>query len=117
MCSADLREANMCSADLREANMCGANLREAVLWGVVGNMREIKSAQFDKWTLTWTQYPDGVHWLQIGCQRHTLEEWENASDLWIDDMDPDALEWWHKHRETVLGLVKASPATPWGAAQ
>jgi hypothetical protein len=118
---ADLRGADLRGADLHEADLRGTNLRhadlyEANLWGAVGNGKEIKSAHFDKWSPAWTQSPEGVHWLQIGCQRMPLDKWENATDLQISAIDSDELLWWRRYRDTVLGLVKASPAKPWGAA-
>jgi len=80
-------------------------------------MREIKSAQFDRWPLAWTTAPDGTVILQIGCKRHTLDFWENANDEQIAMMDEDALIWWEEYRSTVIGLVKASPAIPYGESK
>ena len=114
MRGADMRGAYMRGANMRGANMRGADMRGADLWGATGNMREIKSAQFDTWPLTWTTAPDGVVTLQIGCQRHTLDLWEESDPRWIAALDPGATEWWAKYRDIVLALVKASPATPYG---
>jgi hypothetical protein len=111
---ADLRNADLRNANLRGANLWGADLRNADLWGATGNMREIKSAQFDTWGVCWTTSPEGIVTLQIGCQSHPLQEWADAEPCWIDDMDPDALVWWERYRDVVLALVEASPATPHG---
>jgi hypothetical protein len=94
--------------------MRGANMTGADMAGTIGNMREIKSAQFDRWPITWTTAPDGEVTLQIGCQKHTLALWEKSAPRWINAMDPKAAEWWEKYRDVVLALVKSSPATPYG---
>ena len=106
---ADMRYANMRYAKMRYADMSGADMS-----GTIGNMREIKSAQFDQWPLTWTTTPDGEVTLQIGCQRHNLSLWEKSDPRWINAMNPEAAEWWAKYRDIVLALVKASPAIPYG---
>lgn len=124
LCGADLSHANLRRARLSGADLCGANLRGANLsgadlnWvnvnGVRGNMREIKSAQFDRWPVTWTQSQQGITTLQIGCQSHDLEIWRNAEPTWIASMDPRATQWWGKYGHVILQLVDASPAIPYG---
>ena len=129
---ADLTDANLTGADLTDANLTGANLTDAYLTranlfgtnlvdanldGVLGNMKEVKSAQFETWPITLTQPPDGEPVLQIGCQRHPLSRWEKSDPRWIAAMDGGATEWWAKHRDLVLAFAKASPAVPYGEAQ
>ena len=46
--------------------------------------------------------------MRIGCQQHSLEEWENFTDEQIDDMDFDALEWWEEWKNKLLPLVRAT---------
>jgi hypothetical protein len=69
-------------------------------------MREIKSAQFDQWAVTWS-----ADVLAIGCQQHAIEEWRNADPRWIAAMAPGASDWWSRHGALVLQLIDASPAT------
>lgn len=101
-------------ASLIGASLDGASLNRAFLNGVTGNMREIKSAQFDRWPVAWTTAPDGIVTVQIGCQRRSLCWWKSADDNKISMLDPRALKWWHRYRDPVIGLVEASPAVPWG---
>jgi uncharacterized protein YjbI with pentapeptide repeats len=108
---ANLSGANLSGANLSRANLSGANLSRADLSGAnlsraVGNMREIKSAQFDQWTVTWS-----ADVLAIGCQQHAIKKWRNADPRWIAAMDPDATDWWSRYGTIVLQLVDASPAT------
>jgi len=103
---ASLRAADLSYADFSGADFSGANLRDASLNGVTGNMREIKSAQFDQWAVTWS-----ADVLAIGCQQHAIEEWRNADPRWIAAMDPGASDWWSRYGALVLQLIDASPAT------
>jgi hypothetical protein len=111
---ANLAGADLAYADLGAADLAGADLTGANLAAARGNMREVKSAQFDRWAVTWTTAPDGVVTLQIGCQRHPLEMWRKGDPRWIAAMHPYAPEWWDRYGAIVLALVDASPATPWG---
>jgi hypothetical protein len=109
--NANLRDANLRWANLRDANLRGAdlrwaNLRDADLRGAIGNMREIKSAQFDQWPVTWS-----ADVLAIGCQQHAIEKWHVADPRWIAAMDSQASNWWSRYGALVLQLVDASPAT------
>ena len=103
---ADLHGANLRGADLRGADLRGANLHGADLRGAIGNMREIKSAQFDTWAVTWS-----ADVLAIGCQQHAIEKWRTAHPRWIAAMDSNATEWWSRYGALVLQLIDASPAT------
>lgn len=114
LCGANLGGANLCGANLGGANLGGVNLEGANLEGVRGDMRFVKSSQFDHWPLTWTTDPEGIVTLQIGCQRHPLSLWEKSDPRWIDAMDPCATDWWTKYRDVILALVNASPAERWG---
>jgi uncharacterized protein YjbI with pentapeptide repeats len=119
--SADLRYADLSSADLRGADLSGADLRYADLRyadlrgadlggadlsGAIGNMREIKSAQFDQWTVAWSSDV-----LAIDCQQHAITKWRNADPRWIAAMDSSATDWWSRYGELILQLIDVSPAT------
>ena len=103
---ANFRAANLSDANLSDANLSYANLSGANLRGAIGNMREIKSAQFDQWAATWS-----ADVLAIGCQQHAIEKWRNADPRWIAAMDPGASDWWSRYGALVLQLIDASPAT------
>jgi hypothetical protein len=106
LCGANLRGANLCGADLRgadlrDANLCGANLR-----GATGNMSELKSIFLELWPITYTHDV-----MQIGCQRHAIEDWFSFSDDKITQMDSRALEWWSKYKPLIKQIIELSPAT------
>ncbi|MGR1218539.1 pentapeptide repeat-containing protein [Metapseudomonas otitidis] len=108
---ADLRYANLSSANLSGANLSGADLSGAdlrdarSLWGVIGNLSEIKSVQCDLWPVTYT-----AEHMQIGCQLHLLSEWWAFGDEEISRMDSEALEWWKVWKPILKKIIKASPA-------
>ena len=103
---ANLSGVNLVAANLSEANLSYANLSGVNLSYAIGNMREIKSAQFDQWAVTWS-----ADVLAIGCQQHAIEEWRNANPRWIAAMDSGATNWWSRYGALVLQLIDASPAT------
>jgi hypothetical protein len=88
------------------ASLIGADLRGANLRSAIGNMREIKSAQFDQWTVAWSSDV-----LAIGCQQHAITKWRNADPRWIAAMAGSATDWWSRYGALVLQLIDASPAT------
>ena len=98
---ADLRSANLRGADLIYANLSGANLRGADL--IYANLRgaDLIVLQMD----LWTSYITTNH-IRIGCQSHTLSEWENFTDEEISEMHPGALEYWNENKEVIISLCK-----------
>ena len=106
---ANLTRANLTRANLTDAYMTRANLTDARLWGAIGNMAEVKSMQIERWPVTYT-----ASTLQIGCERHHIAAWREASPEWIARMDPNVTDWWAKFGPIILGIIDASPATPTG---
>tara|TARA_R110002096_G_scaffold16876_9_gene57504 strand:+ start:1687 stop:2223 length:537 start_codon:yes stop_codon:yes gene_type:complete len=100
LCEANLREADLCGADLRGADLCGADLCGANLWNTLGNNKEVRSLQLSTYQVTWTKLS-----VQIGCQKHTWEEWLTFSDRRIHDMDKNALVWWKTNKEILTALL------------
>ena len=103
--SADLRSADLRYADLRYANLSSADLRSANLRYAVGEMRYVKSLQCEKYYISYTATT-----LNIGCQSHTILEWQNFDDDAISKMDGGALEWWQKWKPILMNIIEASPA-------
>jgi hypothetical protein len=119
---ANLSRADLCGADLSRANLYGANLGGANLYGAnlcgadllcQGNMREIRTMQFDAWAIGYT-----ADTLRIGCQHHPIEKWRkwstDAGRAWIAKMDSAALAWADRNLALVLAMIDANPATPTG---
>ena len=101
--SANLSGTNLSGADLRYADLGSANLRYADLRWCIGNMREIKSAQFDTYDVTWTKDT-----LAIGCQQHPIKDWWQFDDTTITNMDSDALLWWKKWKLVLQQIIEMS---------
>ena len=100
---ANLRAADLSGANLRAADLRGANLRAADLRWCIGNMREIKSTQFDTYDVTWTKDA-----LAIGYQQHLIKEWWQFDDATITKMDGDMMLWWKKWKLVLQQIVEMS---------
>lgn len=101
--SVDLSSADLSGANLRYTNLRGADLSGANLRWCIGNMREIKSAQFDTYYVTWTKDT-----LAIGCQQHPIKDWWQFDDTTITNMDRDALLWWKKWKLVLQQIIEMS---------
>ena len=99
--SQDLSGADLRHADLRGAHLRGANLRGADL--IYSNLSgaDLIVLQMDLWTAYIT-----TNHIRIGCQSHTLSEWENFTDEEISSMHAGALEYWNKNKEVIIALCK-----------
>ena len=104
----NLERADLTRADLYGAKLEGANLKDTKLWGTIGNMREIKSLQLDKYSVTYT-----ADRLQIVRENRSIEEWKGFSDGDIEMINID-LDWWENYREVIFHIIDLSPATPTG---
>lgn len=103
---ADLRGANLSGANLSDADLSDANLSDANLSGA--NLSDANLSGANLITLQmdlWTAYITTNH-IRIGCQSHTLSEWENFTDKDISCMHPKALDYWTKNKEIIIFLCK-----------
>ena len=110
--SADLRGARLDRARLDRARFHRARLDGAYLDGASGMNDYVKCIQIDTYPITYT-----AEIIQIGCQRHTHQEWSEFSDAQIRAMDgAKALAWWKKHKDWLFQTIALCPATPTGFA-
>jgi hypothetical protein len=112
---ANLSGANLSNADLSYADLSYADLSYADLGGadlgyVIGNMREVKSAQVEIFPLVWYVASNGEQILQIGCQGHPVSFWEAIDAAWLKQFGPHSAKAWWRLGPVILALVKASPA-------
>ena len=110
LAGANLEHANLRFADLREANLKGASLRFA----------QLESVKLDK-----AELPDNVvvmdqmHWkviiipdrIQIGCQNHSIDDWEAFTNSEINKMDVHALSFWMAHKQEIITAARALNAS------
>lgn len=103
----NLSHANLSYTNLSHANLQCANLSYANLMGVHGERRRIKSIFIsDVYPVTYT---DNV--LQIGGERHYINEWWGFDDQRIIHMDnKTALPWWRKYKDMIRQIIEHSPA-------
>jgi len=104
---ANLSHANLSYANLSYTSLPCTNLSYANLMGVHGERRRIKSIFIsNKYPVTYT---DTV--LQIGCERHYINEWWGFDDQRIIAMDnKTALKWWRKYKDMIRQIIEHSPA-------
>jgi uncharacterized protein YjbI with pentapeptide repeats len=104
---ADLNNAILNNANLNRANLSGANLEGANLYGCSGDRSYVKSIFVtDVYPITYT---DSV--LQIGCERHPIEDWWEFDDDRIISMDgKTALKFWREWKDLLRMIIEKSPA-------
>jgi len=120
---ANLRGANLRGAYLSDANLGGANLSDANLGGVYLSDAKIRDGitisliPIQIFNLVWAVSIYDQH-MQIGCEFHSLHEWENFTNFEIIAMDGRAAaKFWKAHKDILLGLARANgrsfePFTP-----
>jgi uncharacterized protein YjbI with pentapeptide repeats len=97
----NLSHVNLSRANLSRAILEGVNLEGVNLWECRGNGQEITSLDLGTWLCTlWKDQ------LQIGCQRHSLEQWAAFSDQEINAMDGRAMVWWTENRNQILAWAQ-----------
>ncbi len=64
-------------------------------------MREWHSMQLDTHMIVFNKSI-----LCIGCQQHSIEEWEKFTDEQISEMDSGALEWWEKWKKFIFKAIE-----------
>ena len=106
-----LRYADLSNANLRYANLRYADLSSASsLWLAAGNNKKVKTIQAGTYIVNYT---DTL--MQIGCQKHTIEEWWSFDDRKIAEMDgKTALKFWAAWKPLLQQIIAASPAEPTG---
>jgi uncharacterized protein YjbI with pentapeptide repeats len=110
---ANLEGANLYGADLNGANLNGANLEGANLEGANGVNEYIKCVQIEAYPITYT-----ADILQIGCQRHSIEDWRTFDSRRIAAMDgKGALKFWAKYKNWIFQTIELCPAKPTGVGQ
>ena len=107
---ANLSGADLSGADLSGANLSGANLSRADLFRAdlsganllcMGDMKFIFTMQLDKWQIGFTKDV-----LQIGCQRHPIEDWKKFDDQTIEKIHFEALAWWEKWKNHIFKTIE-----------
>jgi|GEM_PF-5770286 len=89
----------------------GANLAGAILDGASSGINDyLKSIQLDKYPICYTSEV-----LQIGCEKHPINEWREFDDERIIQMDGKAaLKFWRKYQDFIFMAIDLAPAKPTG---
>jgi len=116
---ANLRYANLRSADLRYADLSSANLRYANLRSADLRSADLRYADLRYANLRYADLPllNTMHQtyavsiinnnLLIGCEKHSIKEWENFKPREILEMDgKGGLKWWKEYKPIIIPLAK-----------
>jgi uncharacterized protein YjbI with pentapeptide repeats len=106
--------ANLSDSNFHNSDLSGAYLTESNLENCKGNMKEIKTASFEKWALVWIKTFEGEDILQVGCQKNTGAKWKKSNIRLLQKIHPDAAEWFEKYSGIMSTLLDISPAMPHG---
>lgn len=106
---ADLQGATLERAYLLEANLEGAYLERAYLLRADLEGANLKGTMYenDIPIMINTEYYSIVkcrQYIQIGCEKHTPEEWLAFTEDRINKMDKNALEFWRKYKYMIFGV-------------
>jgi uncharacterized protein YjbI with pentapeptide repeats len=108
LAGANLADANLAGAYLADANLAGAYLADANLAGA--KWRDgivINKAPVQLYGLLWNVTVLDAH-MQIGCELHSLADWQSFDDARIVQMDRQALRFWRDHKEALLSLARSA---------
>jgi len=115
----NLKDAYLNHVNLTGANLSGAHFGNNKLNKCIGNGKEIKTIQTNRY---WVVYTKDI--MQIGCENHTIDKWFQFSDDRISKMDDDALEWWEVWKPILKQIIeeengdkRTNQRTPWNAIQ
>jgi hypothetical protein len=112
---ADMRGADLSSVNLSDADLSGVNLSDvcmrdvdlsgACMRGCIGNGKEIKSLQIDRYPVAYNKDQ-----LAIGCQQHEIVDWFNDEYVSRIDLDQEDLDLWNKNKDFIKMLIEKYPA-------
>jgi hypothetical protein len=104
LADANLADAYLADAYLADANLARADLADAK-WrdGIV-----ISKPPIQIFGLHWTVTILDAH-MQIGCELHSLADWQAYDDARIVQMDGrDALRFWRENKDALISLARAA---------
>lgn len=98
---ADLGRANLSYADLSRADFNHTDLTNAKFSNTKLVGEEINRAPLQLYGLRWPIFIT-PEYMEIGCERHTHEEWSAFDRVRISEMAEHAWDWWKEHKELLL---------------
>ncbi len=105
--------ADLSGANLRGANLSGADLPDAYLPDAYLFDEKITKPVTQLLTEIWPVII-GETKIQIGCQLHTIAEWQSFDDDKIAGMASAALDWWRVWKSPIMEICKATGKLPGG---
>ena len=87
----------------------GADLTGAYLRGADGDKIKIEKTPLQILGLHWDVLVFDNH-MKIGCEFHSIKEWEGFSDGGINGMDHNALDLWKESKKFLISFCQRSRA-------
>lgn len=97
---ANIKTSNFMSARFSD---CDINLEN--MESLFGNGKQIKSMFISDYPIVWTS-----EYLQIGCQKKTIEEWRALDKEKANELIDFGWSWWEEHRDFIVNAIKEYPA-------
>jgi uncharacterized protein YjbI with pentapeptide repeats len=97
----DFTHAHLEGANLRGANLVWANISDTISYfgeTVSTSPTQLLGLRWD--VLIWGSF------LKIGCESHTIKEWDSFADEKIAAMDESALKFWRRYKTSIMALCK-----------
>jgi hypothetical protein len=106
--TAVFKDVNMNTVELSNCNMAGVDLTGIHFYQPQSVNDWLKTIDnLPAWRVCYTD----KH-LTIGCQRHTIAEWQSFSYEQIHLMSARyAIEWWAKYKDTIMSTITSNPTT------
>ena len=97
----EFRGGEFWGGEFRGGAFLGGEFRGGEFWGeyLTTNPQTV-------YGLRWIVYVTPMQ-MQIGCERHSHEEWKAFRDETINNMDIDALAFWNEYKAALLALCDA----------
>jgi len=120
----DLRGSNLSGSDLRYSDLSGSDLRGSDLSGsnLSGSdlrYSDLSGSKYGDYAITITPLQIlGLYWdvlildtaIKIGCQMHSIDEWDKFDDSTIKGMANNALPFWAEHKGLIISAARLHAA-------
>ena len=104
-CDSNTVKITLEKANLEGVYLEGANLEGANLYSATYGSATLNNGIEQYLGLMWPVFLFDNH-IKIGCQMHTVDEWENFDNKEIDTMSSEALALWAKYKTLIIGMAR-----------
>ena len=103
----DLRGSNLSYSDLSYSDLRGSKLSGSILSCSNGKRIKIKKTPLQILGLQWPVIIFDSH-MKIGCEFHSIKEWDKFNNDSINYMGSNALEFWKQNKSAIMIFCEAN---------